>query len=283
MAANFEREKRARIAQNTLDILRTGVYVNHRGREIDIQSDIDYCISNSQLYTPDMLKENWSLSDGNSIDCLVKNTNIEVRNESTLHAARRLISEGSPNPVCLNFASARNPGGGFLKGSEAQEESLARSSALYPCIEQMQTMYEVNHRDQTGLYTDYMIYSPKVPVFRDDSGQLLENPLLVSFISAPAVNAGRVRGDNIHQIVSVMLRRIAKILNLALINQHDDIVLGAYGCGVFGNDPSDVAGYFARHLLEGGEFHNAFNRVVFAVLDRSQDKANLKAFQGKFN
>jgi len=72
----------------------------------------------------------------------------------------------------LNFASAKNPGGGFLGGGSAQEESLARSSGLFPCINQMQQMYETNRAYRSCLYTDHMIYSPRVPVFRDDEGYI---------------------------------------------------------------------------------------------------------------
>ncbi|MCP4113573.1 MAG: TIGR02452 family protein [Desulfobacteraceae bacterium] len=51
-------------------------------------------------------------------------TVIEVTTESTLEAAHRLIKEYNCNHIaCLNFASAKNPGGGFSSGSQAQEES----------------------------------------------------------------------------------------------------------------------------------------------------------------
>src|SRR5207253_5281746 len=114
---------------------------------------------------------------------------VEVTAETTLSAARRLATTGA-RVIALNFASAKNPGGGFLAGSQAQEESLARSSALYACLEPQREFYEHNRALRSALYSDHILFSPGVPVFRDDAGRLLDEPYLVSFITAPAVNAG---------------------------------------------------------------------------------------------
>ncbi|WP_259391506.1 TIGR02452 family protein [Paenibacillus sp. 1011MAR3C5] len=118
-------------------------------------------------------------------------TIIEVTEETTLAAAARLAKE-EEEICCLNFASAKHPGGGFLTGARAQEESLARASGLYPTIVQMKEMYSHNAWQRICLYSDYIIYSPKVPVFRDDSGVLLDKAYPVSIITSPAVNAGVV-------------------------------------------------------------------------------------------
>lgn len=146
--------------------------------------------------------------------------------------------------ACLNFASAKNPGGGFLGGSQAPEASLARSSGLYACISPMEGYDAANRSCGTPLYTDHMTYSPGVPVFRDDAGRLLDEPYLVSFITAPAVNAGAVsknRPAEVPQILPVMRRRAEYTLKVALDNGEKHLVLGAWGCGVFRNDPAGVA------------------------------------------
>lgn len=277
------RTKRAEMARETLNILQAGGYKNRRGLQVDLKEDIQYCVNHSQLFRPAEVEKIWRERTKAGADKSPDPTSFEVRNESSLYAARRLIAEGFSNPLCLNFASARNPGGGFLNGSEAQEESLARSSALYLCLEPMQEMYETNRREKSGLYTDYMIYSPKVPVIRNDSGQLLEQPELVSFITAPAVNATVAQADSFDKIATTMQQRIGKILAIAEMKKHDALILGAYGCGVFGNDPQDVAEYFAGHLLAGGLFYNAFARVVFAVFDKSSTKSNFNAFKNRFH
>ena len=91
--------------------------------------------------------------------------------------------------VALNFASAKNPGGGFLGGAKAQEEDLARSSALYACMRDQRAYYDANRHEPSLLYTDHMIYSPDVPFFRDDRLRFLEDPFLLSILTAPAPNA----------------------------------------------------------------------------------------------
>ncbi|OMF97169.1 TIGR02452 family protein [Paenibacillus sp. FSL R7-0273] len=185
--------------------------------------------------------------------------------------------------VCLNFASAKNPGGGFLGGSQAQEESLARASALYPSISQMKEMYDYNRGRRTCLYSHYMIHSPGVPVFRDSRDLLLEEPYTVSMITAPAVNAGVVRERDPQEaplIAGVMLERIRYILAVAAEQGHRTIVLGAFGCGVFRNDPAEVAGFF-RQVLAEEDYQALFDSIVFAVLDRSPGQATLNAFRQK--
>jgi uncharacterized protein (TIGR02452 family) len=187
--------------------------------------------------------------------------------------------------LALNFASARHPGGGFLKGSQAQEESLARASGLYPCIAQLREMYDANARFPSCLYTDHMIYSPDVPVFRDDEDALLEHPYPLSFVTAPAVNVGALRRsepEQMRQVEPVMLARMEMVLSLAVVHSHEVLVLGAWGCGVFANDPERVAGWFQSHLAGTGTFRRAFRKVVFAVFDRTETQSALRPFQRRF-
>ncbi|MBE7681250.1 MULTISPECIES: TIGR02452 family protein [Paenibacillus] len=277
-----QRSGRARIAQETLAILEEGQYINGYDRRVSIDEDLKRAIQGSVLYRPDelpALREQVRQLQGAPKSAAAK---IEVTGETTLAAASRLVvEEGRTDVVCLNFASAKNPGGGFLGGSQAQEESLARASGLYPCISQMNEMYDHNRKLRTCLYSDYMIYSPGVPVIRDDEDRLLAQYYTTSFITAPAVNAGvvkeREQADD-QQIESVMKERIRYILDVAAMNGHRTLVLGAYGCGVFRNDPMDVARYFHDVLVQEN-FRQSFERIVFAVLDRSAGQRIIKAFQ----
>ncbi len=280
------RTTRAQVAQETVDILEKGRYVGPSGRPVVICADLEAARTGSILYRPADFEALFrrrdqilhARGDRSPVD-------FEVVNETTLHAARRLVQERGERVLALNFASARNPGGGFLNGSQAQEESLARASGLYACIAPLTEMYEVNRQHRSCLYTDHMIYSPGVPVFRDDGDALLERPLPVSFLTAPAVNAGAVKRnepENESQIEPVMLSRIEKVLSVAVVQGYETLVLGAWGCGVFANDPERVAEWFAQHLQGEGLFRDAFCRVVFAVLCRTDDRATIRPFEKWF-
>ncbi|MHA7580261.1 TIGR02452 family protein [Paenibacillus vandeheii] len=282
------RSKRSRIAHQTLAILEAGEYVNGYDRRVQIGADLQRAIGDSVLYRPTELI---ALREKRSKEMIRMQAPadasafcIEVTGETTLAAASRLsVDEGREDVICLNFASAKNPGGGFLGGSQAQEESLARATGLYPCIAQMSEMYDYNRKQRSCLYSDYMIYSPQVPVIRDDEDRLLDKYNLTAFITAPAVNAGvvRERGDaDDQQIESVMKGRIRYILDVAALHGHQTIVLGAYGCGVFKNDPAKVAEYFHDVLVREG-FKHSFERIVFAVLDRTAGQKTFKAFEDR--
>ncbi|NEW06401.1 TIGR02452 family protein [Paenibacillus sp. SYP-B3998] len=275
------REVRSRMAKETLEILESGFYMNSFGKRNRIEQEVRESIAGSILYSPEMLPK--LKKDAKTLIKYDQGIvpNIKVTDETTLGAARRLVTEeGFEDTICLNFASAKNPGGGFLGGSQAQEESLARSSALYPCIAQKNEMYNYNRGRKTCLYSDYMIYSPQVPVFREDRGNLLDSPYRVSMITAPAVNAGVVKErepENVANIRKVMLDRIRYILAVSAMHGHKAIILGAFGCGVFRNDPKDIATIFKQVLIE--ESYSAlFEKIVFAIFDKSENKHTKNAF-----
>lgn len=281
MKTGAARTKRVQTAQETMKIVEAGEYVNSKDEVVDIREELAYAIRHSILFRPDDPVE---LSTA-GMEGKTSRASIEVTGESSLDAARRLIlDKGRSDVICLNFASAKNPGGGFLNGAQAQEESLARASGLYPCIVQMEEMYTYNRGLKTCLYSDYMILSPRVPVIRDGEDRLLDQPYVLSFLTAPAVNAGVVRErepQNEPRIGSVMLERIRRILRAAARSGHGAVILGAYGCGVFRNRAVDVAEYFAQVLMDEG-YDRLFDHIVFAVLDHSARQENLRAIQERF-
>lgn len=274
------RSQRALIAQETLTILENGVYNSAQNRCVIIKDELRQAVSNSIHYAADSLDE---LRSSVKIEPHY-DTVISVRNESCLSAARRLTEQLACSPLCLNFASAKNPGGGFLGGSEAQEENLAKSSGLYACIVQKTEMYEKNRAFPSCSYLDDMIYSPDVPVFRDDDYALLEQNYLVSFITCPAVNLGAMKKNkekHVDQVAEIMQNRINLVLAVAYKHGHKNLVLGAWGCGVFANDPSDVPKYFFNAVKPGSQFHGAFERIDFAVLDKN-NTGSFAAFEAAF-
>ena len=185
----------------------------------------------------------------------------------------------------LNFASAKNLGGGFLNGAQAQEESLARSSGLYASLLKAQQYYNSHRSQKSCLYSDRMIYSPYCPVFRDDNGKLLDKPYFVDFLTSPAPNTGVVKRrepENVDKIESVLEERGSKLLGLFAYNGCENLVLGAWGCGVFQNDPEIVAQMFWKHLSPEGAFYGKFKKIRFSVFDRTKNKRTFKAFERVF-
>lgn len=263
------RKKAAEIARDTVEIVVAGRYLNSRGEKVTIRHLVEAAMDGTVSYPPDASLPNVVPSE--------RQTVFEVINDTTLVAARQLVAEGF-RPVALNFASARNPGGGFLNGARAQEESLCRSSALYECING-NAMYRHHATLAGGFYTNYAIYSPTVPVFKDDDGQRLDEPYLCAFVTAPAVNAGAIREKHRHPIQDEMRDRVEKVLAIMAGHGHDAAVLGAWGCGVFKNDPELIADLFAQALR--GSFAGVFAKVVFAVL--SSDGETIRPFEERFS
>jgi uncharacterized protein (TIGR02452 family) len=262
-----KRSERATIAAETVQILSAGSYTGPSGKTISILPELNYSVNETRLFAPGQLAR--LVAGGPPTQAAAQ---VRVTNCTTLSAARQLHEVHGPERIALlNFASARNPGGGFLSGSQAQEESLARASGLYASLSRMTDYYEANRWSKSCLYTDHMIYSPLVPVFRDDADRLLDEPWTASMITVPAVNAGVVRSREPENVARIMNHRIECVLALAAHYGHDALVLGAWGCGVFQNDPREVAELFASHLLGQGRYARAFVEVVFAVLDRRGD------------
>jgi uncharacterized protein (TIGR02452 family) len=269
----MKRTTAAELGRDTVRILHAGRYTNPAGEIVEIADLVERSVSRTCSYPPSTSLPRVALGD--------RETHFEVKNESTLAAARQLVEQGH-RPMALNFASAKHPGGGFLGGARAQEESLARSSGLYACLAG-NPMYDYHKAQSDGMYSDYAIYSPDVPVFRDDEGTLLERPYLCSFITSPAVNAkvalARDPGRR-SEIRHVMEARVRRVLSIAAAHEHEALVLGAWGCGVFGNDTREVAELFREALAY--HFQGVFATVVFAVLDWSEERRFIGPFKNLF-
>jgi uncharacterized protein (TIGR02452 family) len=239
----MKQSRRIEIAKDTLEVLEKGFYHNNLDEKVDINLLQKTAVDNTRLYKPEELSE--MLASYKKVNNF--QTHFEVANETTLDAARRLIRDGIEEVLCLNFASAKNPGGGFLGGAIAQEECIARATGLYPCLLEAMEYYEYHRKLNTCLYSDHMIYSPNVPIIKDEGGNVLDEVVCTTIITSPAVNAGVIRRNEtgkIDMIIPAMKARIEKLLTLCLYRQHTTLVLGAWGCGVFQNDPEEIAELF---------------------------------------
>jgi|SRR5690606_7080242 len=264
------------IADETIEAIKNEKYKTASGRTLSLDKLVSPAVRGSKLYKPDWIHD--FVTNEN------KSPTISITNESTLEAAARLFGK---NACALNFASAKNPGGGFLRGSIAQEETIARSSALYQTLIAHPEYYEENkksQKDNVGIYLDYAIYSPNVPVIRNDNGDWLDEPYLISVVTSPAPNRrailseGEVTKDLDDRIRFVFARRMLQVLRIMAENGHRTIILGAWGCGVFGNDPCVVSKMFKSALDEVPYF----DEIIFAIYDKP-DSEVMRAFKETFH
>jgi uncharacterized protein (TIGR02452 family) len=274
----MNRAQRKITAHQTLKIIENGVYRNALGKEIHIGNEIKKAIQQTKQYSSEELEQLKS----NLVLNTKHHTTFSVTHEDSISAVLRLTAEGKKNILCLNFASAKNPGGGFLNGSLAQEESLATSSALYASQQSVFSYYTKHREMKTGMYSDAMILSPNIPVFRNAEGTLLDKYVLCNFITSPAVNKGVIKNREPHlldTVSTIMRKRIEKLLAICVAQQYETLILGAWGCGVFQNEPETIAQLFYEQLQ--GTFKNQFKEVVFAIYSKKGKSSN--AFQEVFN
>ncbi len=257
------------IAQETLKIIKEKCY------QVDGETILlpDMNFDEVKVYSPErgeqLLKGKMEYSEK---DCVVT-----ITTEDSYEAAARYS-----DAMVMNFANAHKPGGGFLFGATAQEEALCRCSTLYTSIsdEAAKEMYRYNNKHMTKVESDYMLYS-KVCVFRDNKGTLLKKPYVTGVITVPAPNRiGAAMFASDREIADAMLRRIRIMAAVAYENGCRNLILGAWGCGAFHNDPGKVASYFKQVLMEEG-YGRMFDEVCFAIYGR-EDGKNITAFRKCF-
>ena len=248
------------LAQETIQITEDGLY-EVGGKTVQLpKGEFEEVI----VYDPEL---------GEEMSHVTKRANgagrIIVTGEDSFEAAARY-----KNPLVMSFANALHPGGGFKMGSNAQEESLCRASTLYASIasEHGKLMYDYNASHPSKVASDFMLLSPNVTVFRDPNGKLLSKPYTVGVISVPAPNragaAFRVRKAT---TAEAMEKRLRIMLSVAYQNNYRNLVLGAWGCGVFRNEAQDVAEHFRKVLIDEG-YAKYFNEICFAIHRKANKK-----------
>ena len=223
-------------------------------------------------------------------------TEITVEKARTFETALILQRENPKDRITVhNFASATNPGGGVTKGSTAQEECLCRCSTLYPVLntEELKKRYYLYHRERHDTrYTDRCIYTPGVVVIKTDTDQPCrmkeEEWCHVDVITCAAPNlrsyprhsmnpsSGEAAEMTNSELLEMHKKRARHMLYAALENQTDILVLGAFGCGAFRNDPEVVARAYKEILPE---FMGKFKKITFAVYCSPKDSRNYDVFR----
>ncbi len=259
----------AALGRSAVDAATEGHYLSSTGCRINWRPAVQTARLLKRSIPPDMV-----LPSGDPL--IRRETRTQVGNETTLQASKRLTDRGS-RPLALNFANGIRAGGGFLEGALAQEEVLCRSSALHHTLVN-DPMYEAHRQRPRPDSTAWAIYSPDVPVFREDDGTALDQPWLLSCVTCAAPYAPAIgqpeSGDLLRQ-------RIHRVLGIARAFGHRELILGAWGCGAFGNDPRQTASDF-RSVLET-DFSGAFDEIAFAITDWSPERRFLGPFREVFS
>lgn len=141
---------------------------------------------------------------------------------------------GNGKTCILNFASYKNPGGRFYDGDMAQEEALCHVSTLYPVLRSFTSEYSrrLSHLNN-GLYNEDFIYSPDIIFFKDGKMQKCD----VLTYAAPNM----MRKAKTKEYHDVLCRRMLNAFVIPYLHGCENVILGAWGCGVFCNNPITVA------------------------------------------
>lgn len=250
-------------------------------------------IKASREYT-EVITENCTKSP--NLNRFDEDANVIVSKKRSLEAA-----SGYKNgkTTVLNFASATNPGGGVTRGSSAQEESICRISTLYNCLNDDECFdkFYIPHREaRDPIHNDDIIYTPDVTVFKSDTAipkvMAKDKWYNVDIITCAAPNLrdnpsnpnipdekGKAVSISDEKLLKIHEKRLKKILDVAVEKETDNIILGAFGCGAFKNNPEVVA-QAASNVLK--DYIHSFKNIEFAIYDKGECE-NFKAFNNILN
>lgn len=251
------------IAEQNQRIFEDGIYEAADGRLVMISEALEAAVQGTRIHSdPHDTTPHKSSAP----------PHITLSDETTLDAILRLANGGLTDVAVLNFASATSPGGGYLRGGNAQEESLCRATTLYPALSTQTVFYERNQQYESAIYAGAALYTPQVQVIRDRWNTLLSQPVACAVITCPAPNRRALLDQGadaalLSKADEAIRFRVTLIFDILRRHGHRSVILGAWGCGVFANDPDVVAAEFLKHLRTGGDIE----RAHFAIpdLDRS--------------
>ena len=283
------------LLQDTLAILNAGKYFVD-GKEVILPHKKEEQ-KQVQVFLPEDIEE-IRQAKRTPVHSLGARCGIRCENKDSFAAARDLLpysnlwSNQRQKPreiLVLNFANPFEPGGGVRRGARAQEEDLCRKSSLLPSLEgDAAVRYYDYHRGlHSWMSSDAIILTPKVDVFRDENGALLPEPFTVAVMTcaAPMIGQG-YEGRTEEEYRTLFAHRIDSILQTAAYLGYQCLVLGAFGCGAFGNDAAVVSDLFyncmKRFRFSEMRLEDCFRIIDFAVLSRSPSQYNFKEFHRNF-
>lgn len=273
--------------EDTMKILKQGYYEKD-GRKIKLKLSAKQR-EEIQVYLPDDVKTicsntEFKLTTTESGGCIHSCENID-----SYALARKRVAEGTAKVLVLNLASPVHPGGGVRRGARAQEEDLCRKSSLLLSLESKTASryYEYNKSLHSFMGSDALMLTPNVEIIKEENGVLLDDTVVVSVLTcaAPKVSGGK-EGMSEAEYRQLVYNRIVGMLKAAAFFGYKHLILGAWGCGAYGNDASVISNLFRKALTElnynGFKEKELFSRIDFAVLDRTPAQFNYKQFKRNF-
>ena len=283
------------IFQDTMEILEKGYYITD-GKKIKLKLSRRQ-MEHASVYLPhDIEKISESKEISHTIvmgrigvDC-VNMDSFSLAVKRCRECSYLLKGKGENRILVLNLANPVNPGGGVRRGAKAQEEDLCRRSSLLLSLEGREAWayYSYNRNLHTYMGSDGIIITPDVEILKDENGNLLEDSVIVSVMTcaAPMVRRG-LEGMSDEEYREMVYKRITGMLKTAAYLGYKVLVLGAFGCGAFGNDARVVSDLFYKAIKEfdydGMSAVDFFRRIDFAVLDHSPDQYNFRQFFRNFS
>lgn len=284
------------VYKSNSEIFHAGGYTCESGKVVELPID-DSMLAGTIFYKDSI--------DANHIAASVEKTATSTVNEDCIKVAKSMVERGL-KPCVMNLADAYVACGMYKLGSNAQEESLCRATTLSRSLFQ----FFKAHSGKANRYAEEAnvaireyaypmdinfggVYSPEVTVFRnaEDLYSLCEDTYKVGIVSVAALNFHEKHGKNREYQApdggftaegeEVMRNKIRTIYRIALVNGHDSLVGGAFGCGVF-RLPIDKVATMFHEILNEDEFKNKFTEVTFAILDKDGEKGKFAPFYKLF-
>jgi uncharacterized protein (TIGR02452 family) len=280
--SKYTREDKITVQKDTFDIFKNGIYINSKDEKIILDKEI---IKQSIENTCKIKSKNIIIGENTK-----KNTKIFLVSADCLEVGIVLSEKYSVGH--LNMASYSRPGGGYITGASAQEESVMRRSNCHLCIDPINfsqtTSSYTNKYDNckdTNLYPikyDEIIYVPNMMVIKHCEMlkyKLLDKPILINALVCPAIKKFHYQKFD-EEDIKMTEYKIDLILRTAIKYKHTAVVLGAFGCGAYHNPPEIIANICNRVVKK---YDGYFDIIVYAIINDQNGKYNVESFSKILN
>jgi uncharacterized protein (TIGR02452 family) len=290
----MDRAIRLAVQRDTIKIFEKLSYTTTDNTTIQLSPTvIENCVKSTNLLDSKTIEKTFlkSLNDKKEADVKKEvDAKIIIYNGDCLKVGLALVDVGH-NPLELNMASYKQPGGGYLNGAGAQEENIFRRSCMYLCLD------GANRKNFYPIPLYSLVLTSKCVIIKDTEESkyaLLPEPKLIDIILVAAVKAQK--SDYVYDkddypwlsasAAQTMYNKIDLIFKTAIINKNDSVVLSAFGCGAYSCPPYHVSKIFNK-CIQDNNYQKYFSYIVFAILDDVNAirnwGGNLKYFEVEFN